>query len=48
MESMLSKLVQLKNSTDGDVREEPPAARGNRGLGAKPPAAGDFVKKKLF
>ena len=35
MGSMLSKLVQLKNSTDADVREEPPAA-------------GDFVKKKLF
>ena len=42
MNDVLSKLVQLKPIADGGLRDEPPAAGGCGGLGAKPRDADRF------
>ena len=44
----LSKLVYVKLITDGGLGEEPPAARGQGSVWAKPPAAGQFFVKTSY
>ena len=45
---MLSKLLELKRITDGDLGAEPQAIRGFESVGAKLSAAGQFFEIKSY